>query len=452
MSPDYSDLSVESYEGSTKDSSNNPIAEECKSPLFNFSTDHSESDNEFTDEKELLPNCFKVSVDRDNDFTDVDNTSRNSVCADLLKIFHPGYNSPVYIPRNFPDFSVEHSVSVINKESSEEEIEELVLSNETEDLTASINDSGIEVDNPPKKYKKPPHPCIFCKKIKTQSKRHILTKHMQHPSVAPLLKMSSKEQDRLIADFRRQGIKDHNVAIVNSGGNDFLRERKSINGNELPFMCTGCKGFFAISYKPRHQLICPANGSNLMLPMVSIEKEENFEHIPDDFKSLLNKLHGEVGDYIKTDKILLMIGYRSFGALKRKKDKMTEAQKTVRGRMRLAARVYLEFRKEYEDQSDVILSEKLNNAADMYRRETISILGGAVNNLTERLSSSCWISTAAHYREEVKSNSQGKGFRRSKRSQSCFTRYPKRSKAKGPRCHYCFIEGNLLILSVLNEL
>ena len=79
-----------------------------------------------------------------------------------------------------------------------------------------------------------------------------------------------------------------------------------------------------------------------------------------------------------------MFGARSFSALKRKKDKVHETRKYVRGRMRLVARVYLAFREVYSQQKEIHPNDTLNNAADIYRRDTISILAKAVNQLSEK--------------------------------------------------------------------
>ena len=103
-----------------------------------------------------------------------------------------------------------------------------------------------------------------------------------------------------------------------------------------------------------------------MLPMVSVETFKVAENYSEDFKSLLNTLKvDEVGDYLKTDKIILLIGARSFAALKRKKDKKIETKKSVRAHMRLTARVYLAFRELYSKQSEITIINPLNNAADM---------------------------------------------------------------------------------------
>ena len=82
-----------------------------------------------------------------------------------------------------------------------------------------------------------------------------------------------------------------------------------------------------------------------------------------------------------------MIGARSSGVLRRKKDKKVEAKKSVHARMQLVARIYLCFREIYSNQTEVKLTDLLDNAADTYRRETIGILRSAVNKLTERSTS-----------------------------------------------------------------
>ena len=81
-----------------------------------------------------------------------------------------------------------------------------------------------------------------------------------------------------------------------------------------------------------------------MLPMVDIDAAKTLEHFPDDFTELLSTLTMDhMGNYIKTDEV----------ALKIKKDKVTEARKTVRTRMRLPGRLYLRFREIYRNQIEI---------------------------------------------------------------------------------------------------
>ena len=68
----------------------------------------------------------------------------------------------------------------------------------------------------------------FCKKIQTQLKRHISTKHSKHPVVKPMLKRNTtQEQDRFVADFQRRAIQDYNLDVIRSGNTNYIRERKS---------------------------------------------------------------------------------------------------------------------------------------------------------------------------------------------------------------------------------
>ena len=237
-----------------------------------------------------------------------------------------------------------------------------------------------------KKYKKPSRPCPFCNISQAQLKRHILTKHNKESLVVPILSMNHSDQNRHIDMLRKQAIRNYNMALLKSGEKSFMRERRIVGeGEDLPLMCSGCKGFFARKYKARHQLVCPAAGTNLMVPMVSVDLEGHYESFSSGFKGLLNTLYSDnIGNYVKSDQIILMIGARSYGSLKRKKDKVTETRRAVRARMRLIARLYLCFQGIYNNQSEVLLNDALCNAADMYRREMITILGEAINSISEK--------------------------------------------------------------------
>ena len=79
-----------------------------------------------------------------------------------------------------------------------------------------------------------------------------------------------------------------------------------------------------------------------------------------------------------------MLGWRSFNPLRKKKDKAVEGRKTVRTQMRLVARLYLAFCDLYNSQTDVQFVEPMNNAADIYRRETILILGRTIDKICEK--------------------------------------------------------------------
>ena len=96
-------------------------------------------------------------------------------------------------------------------------------------------------------------------------------------------------------------------------------------------------------------------------------------------------MHGdECSDLVKADSIILMVGLRTFNSLRRKKDKVVEGRKRVRNMMRQMATIYMKFLKVYSEQNEVKLTEILNNAADMYRKETVLILGRAIDEHCEK--------------------------------------------------------------------
>ena len=60
-----------------------------------------------------------------------------------------------------------------------------------------------------------------------------------------------------------------------------------------------CKGFYARSYKARHQADCSEFGKKLMLPMVEIATPKA-EQYTAGFKDLLNSLQlAVISDYVK---------------------------------------------------------------------------------------------------------------------------------------------------------
>ena len=102
-----------------------------------------------------------------------------------------------------------------------------------------------------------------------------------------------------------------------------MRERKGKKAGSDITICSGCEWFFAKKYKNRHQLVCPASGSNIMLPIVSLTSGISLENANDDFKDLLNTLQLDtVGNYIKTGPIILMIRARTFLLQKVRKIKL----------------------------------------------------------------------------------------------------------------------------------
>ena len=103
-------------------------------------------------------------------------------------------------------------------------------------------------------------------------------------------------------------------------------------------------------------------------PWFQLKKTEYIEQHTPEFKELLSTLHlDEVGNYVKSDPIILVIGLRLFNAKRKKKNKETETTISVRENVRHMACLYLSFCSFYEKESEVTLKDRLDNAADIYR-------------------------------------------------------------------------------------
>ena len=131
--------------------------------------------------------------------------------------------------------------------------------------------------------------------------RHLSGVHKEHPDVRYALDKPRREKVKMFKSFGKQGMHDFNLKQINSGKNQFLRERKS--------KCD--KSLYSKGYKFRHQLIC---GQNLcVLPVsVSVANISNplLKNVNPKFKAeVLNGLRNdEIGRLVKEDQIILTIG------------------------------------------------------------------------------------------------------------------------------------------------
>ena len=137
---------------------------------------------------------------------------------------------------------VESSLSIVGTDSEKDVVKE--NQQDTPSNTTSKQPSVVK-----QKYQKSSLPCLFCNKEQTQLKRHILKKHKGHPEIEPILSMNEKEQDFIIAQFRRRAIKQFNLDLIKEGGTDFMKERKGRKADNDIIICSDCEGFFAKSTK-----------------------------------------------------------------------------------------------------------------------------------------------------------------------------------------------------------
>ena len=112
-----------------------------------------------------------------------------------------------YVDTSYCCIAAESSLSIIDTG-----IKNDVVKENQEDLPSSTKSKQPSVFI--QKYQKLLHPCLFCNREQTQLKRHILEKQKGNPEVEPIFLMNVKEQDLLIAQFRRCVIKEFNLALI----------------------------------------------------------------------------------------------------------------------------------------------------------------------------------------------------------------------------------------------
>ena len=220
-------------------------------------SDHSETKFQLTDSStpsSTLETIIKANTKHEFSLrhTDLKNLSppKTSEFLVLPKILDIEPVQSEFRPR-LPDISAAKNDSGISIDSSLDLInadqEEVSLNNQTDkcvkksentrSLDAINTDEGevslsdqtdacVKRSENARKYKKPSRPCLFCKLFQSHLKRHILTKHKEHQSVKPLLKMNTTEQDRFIERFRKQAMRNHNMNVLKLDCGGFLRERK----------------------------------------------------------------------------------------------------------------------------------------------------------------------------------------------------------------------------------
>ena len=181
-----------------------------------------------------------------------------------------------------------------------------------------------------------------------------------------------------------------NLKQINSGKNQFLRERKPksdkiMQGNLVQgAVCSKCKGLYSKGYKVRHQVIC-GQDSSVLLVSVSVANISNplLKNVNPKFKAeVLDGLRNdEIGRLVKKDQIILTIGEWLFSRVKGRRDKKQDVYDSVRSVMRRLDHLYNHFKKLKEEISFFSSCDQ-NNLADMFLRENFEIFKWAVEIYT----------------------------------------------------------------------
>ena len=207
--------------------------------------------------------------------------------------------------------------------------------------------------------------------------RHILKKHKDEKELEKINTKNKTEKKRIFQQLRKNGILQHNRKQLVEKNPTYLRERNSQLEKD-PVMCTGCFGFYARSFFRRHELRCTKDScASVMCVPINTMDSASLDSYSDDFKSfIIGKLRDDdVGQLIRSDPTILMIGSRLYDKIRRKKDKQTEVRRSVRADMRRLGHLYKHFK-------TLEIQPIFNNATDMFLRKNFTNLTIAINLYT----------------------------------------------------------------------
>nr|XP_047132039.1 uncharacterized protein LOC124811030 isoform X2 [Hydra vulgaris] len=325
------------------------------------------------------------------------------MCDEDLEIFESGEETD--------DCSTNHEIDFVShalvKDTNKVLYEDLLTTEPSKSNNSSsdekvrqLNNSHVRPKNEINKLSKksnpkPKRPCFICGVHQSALSRHFLT-HKSDPRICEAFKLSKIERRKAFDSFKKQGIHQFNLNEVQNSNPKFLRERaqrskknmqseKFLNSNNL-LMCLKCKGFFAKSYKTRHQIKCGEDSCQALIPSIAIGEIDKYNSLDNDFKlNILNVINNdEIGTLAKSDSIILMIGSRLYGKIKRRFDKKLEVEKSVRCSMRRLANIYNRFTIEKTEYPAKMLAIEQGNSGDMFLRGNIDYLKKAIENYTDK--------------------------------------------------------------------
>ena len=231
-----------------------------------------------------------------------------------------------------------------------------------------------------KKKRKPHRPCPFCFIPQSRLSRHMRLKHSSEDSIKYACSLPEPEQKRQFDKLKKWGIFQRNKKLIQEGKplSACIKERDQSKDNELE-MCTFCHGFFAKKYFHRHVGSCKsqvdcAEGGVQSIPVELLGNEKVDKGFRDIVLAKLRK--DKIGSFCREDHLALTYGNYLFKNIKNKKDKKTEARRTVMCEMRRLGHLFFAFQNSAEAKGLKVKSEDMLNRSFFYHLED------AINSIT----------------------------------------------------------------------
>jgi len=213
--------------------------------------------------------------------------------------------------------------------------------------------------------------CVYCNKIITggKLKRHIKSHKNTHAEVTEILKKPVNEQNKWFEQKRIEGIYKYNIDNLDTlSSEQLLRQRKPKKQDEIR-MCGKCKRFVSNRTFYVHKRKCVESEpikKDAIKPLLTHKDPEFVTEILNNFRD------GEVGNFIRENKTIQMIGYKHFCARKVEVSKSKEVKREIMMEMRELTRLFLTFKE---------IKGETCSFEDMYERKNLDTLIEALNKL-----------------------------------------------------------------------
>lgn len=181
--------------------------------------------------------------------------------------------------------------------------------------------------------------CPICEQV-LQGKltRHLSRRHKDNDQVSRILSQPHSTHRREFAKLRNVGIEIQNMQQIDKRQMERIKVAKS-EGEMVH--CSNCKGAYSKTFFYRHKKKC-TKAQPILPDALKVNAST-------DFKAILSSHHRKLGETIRTDDTIQLIGEHLWQKKKTKPDKFDETRTSVMTSMRILANLYESFKKEKPD-------------------------------------------------------------------------------------------------------
>jgi len=219
------------------------------------------------------------------------------------------------------------------------------------------------------KYRKPLRPCMYCNRMQSHLRRHMITRHRNHDDVKAALLLPKSEQTRHFELLRKQSIFEENRKRLKNTkiASELLQERR--HGKSDVDMCRKCKGFYKSSVIWKHMLRCSTIGT-VPAEGISLSHIDLYTNDEEFKNEVLMRFHCDnAGQLCMTDPMIKTIGKIIWGKCSKQDGKSTM------GEMRKLALLLLACNR---------LAKQPITGYDMLNPNNFRLVVDALNDITAR--------------------------------------------------------------------